>query len=69
MNSFPVVSSDQDFAGATQTMVSASSWHPGGVNCLFMDGSVHFIKSSVGFQAWYALATPAGGEIISSDSY
>jgi prepilin-type N-terminal cleavage/methylation domain-containing protein/prepilin-type processing-associated H-X9-DG protein len=67
VNSFPPTSSDQDYAGATQTMVAASSYHPGGVNVLFMDGSVHFIKSSVGFQAWYAIATPAGGEVISSD--
>jgi prepilin-type N-terminal cleavage/methylation domain-containing protein/prepilin-type processing-associated H-X9-DG protein len=69
VSSFPGVSSDQDFAGATQTMVAASSFHPGGVNTLFMDGSVHFIKNSVSFQAWYALATPKGGEVISSDSY
>jgi prepilin-type N-terminal cleavage/methylation domain-containing protein/prepilin-type processing-associated H-X9-DG protein len=68
-NSFPVVSSDQDYAGATQTMVAASSYHPGGVNALFMDGSVHFIKNAVNFVAWYALATPAGGEVVSSDSY
>jgi prepilin-type N-terminal cleavage/methylation domain-containing protein/prepilin-type processing-associated H-X9-DG protein len=69
VNSYPGVSSDQDFAGATQTMVAASSYHPGGVNVLFMDGSVHFIKSSVNYIAWYAMATPAGGEVMSSDSY
>jgi prepilin-type processing-associated H-X9-DG protein len=69
VNSLPSTSSDQDFAGATQTMVAASSWHPGGVNVLFMDGSVHFIKSSVGFQPWYAIATPAMGEVVSSDAY
>ncbi len=68
-NCFPGVSSDQDFAGATQTMVAASSYHPGGVNVLFMDGSVHFIKSSVGFQPWYAIATPGMGEVVSSDAY
>jgi prepilin-type processing-associated H-X9-DG protein len=50
-------------------MVAASSYHPGGVNTLFMDGSVHFVKTSVNFMSWYALATPAGGEVISSDSY
>jgi prepilin-type N-terminal cleavage/methylation domain-containing protein/prepilin-type processing-associated H-X9-DG protein len=69
INSFPPTSSDQDYAGATQTMVAASSYHPGGVNALFMDGSVHFIKSSVNFMSWYALATPSRGEVISSDSY
>ena len=35
---YPPTSSDQDYAGATQTMVAASSYHPGGVNVLFMDG-------------------------------
>ena len=68
-NAYPPTSSDQDYAGADQTMVAASSYHPGGVNVLFMDGSVHFIKNSVNFMAWYAIATPAGGEVVSSDSY
>ncbi len=54
---------------ATITLVNASSNHPGGVNALFMDGSVHFIKSTIGFQPWYALATPNGNETLSSDAY
>jgi len=54
---------------ANTTLVNASSNHPGGVNCTFMDGSVKFIKSSVGYTTWYALATPDGGEVLSSDSY
>jgi prepilin-type N-terminal cleavage/methylation domain-containing protein/prepilin-type processing-associated H-X9-DG protein len=53
---------------AKSTLVNASSNHPGGVNVLFMDGSVRFIKSSVGIQPWYAIATPDGGEVVSSDS-
>jgi prepilin-type N-terminal cleavage/methylation domain-containing protein/prepilin-type processing-associated H-X9-DG protein len=53
---------------ATITLANASSMHPGGVNVLFMDGSVRFIKSSVSPQAWYAIATPAGGEAVSSDA-
>jgi prepilin-type N-terminal cleavage/methylation domain-containing protein/prepilin-type processing-associated H-X9-DG protein len=52
----------------TITLINASSNHPGGVNVLFMDGSVRFIKSSVSQQAWYGIATPAGGEVVSSDS-
>jgi prepilin-type N-terminal cleavage/methylation domain-containing protein/prepilin-type processing-associated H-X9-DG protein len=54
---------------ATITMVNASSNHPGGVNVAFMDGSVKFIKSTVSYPTWYALATPNYGEVISSDSY
>ena len=65
----PGSSGGQDWDRGTITMISASSNHPGGVNCLFMDGTVRFIKNSVNFQAWYGLATPAGGEIVSSDSY
>jgi len=54
---------------ATLTLVNASSNHPGGVNVAFMDGSVKFVKSSVSNAAWYALATPNNGEVLSADSY
>ena len=57
----------EDLRG-TITMVGASSNHPGGVNVLFMDGSVRFISSTVGYQPWYAIATPNYGEVISADS-
>ena len=40
-----------------------------GVNAVFADGSVHFIKSTVDGNTWRALGTIAGGEVISSDSY
>jgi prepilin-type processing-associated H-X9-DG protein len=49
------------------TLAGASSNHPGGVNVLFMDGSVRFEKSSIAYQAWYAIATPDGNEVVSSD--
>jgi prepilin-type N-terminal cleavage/methylation domain-containing protein/prepilin-type processing-associated H-X9-DG protein len=47
----------------------ASSHHPGGVNVLFCDGSVKFIKDSVSVNTWWAIGTRAGGEVISSDQY
>jgi prepilin-type processing-associated H-X9-DG protein len=47
----------------------ASSLHPGGVNVLIADGSVRFVKDSVGAMVWYGIATKDGGEVISSDSY
>jgi len=60
--------SDQNPDGrATITAQNASSNHPGGVNVLFMDGSVRFIKSSVNYIAWYAIATPDNGEVVGSD--
>ncbi len=48
---------------------NAQSNHPGGVNVLFADGSVRFVKSSISPQTWMALGTKANGEVISSDSY
>jgi prepilin-type processing-associated H-X9-DG protein len=51
------------------TMVGASSYHPGGVNVGFLDGSVRFVKDSVSQQTWWAIATKAGGEVVSTDSY
>jgi prepilin-type N-terminal cleavage/methylation domain-containing protein/prepilin-type processing-associated H-X9-DG protein len=45
------------------------SFHPGGSNALFVDGSVHFIKDVASVQLVAALVTRAGGEIISADQY
>ena len=47
----------------------ATSFHPGGVNALFADGSVRFIKDTISKPTWWALGTRANGEIISSDAY
>ncbi len=49
--------------------VGASSLHAGGVNVLFLDGSVRFIKDSVDYDTWLAVGTIAGSELIASDSY
>jgi len=61
-----------------------SSFHPGGANMLFADGSVHFLKSVLGDAGvnpdgstrytlssliQQALGTRARGEVISSDAY
>jgi prepilin-type N-terminal cleavage/methylation domain-containing protein/prepilin-type processing-associated H-X9-DG protein len=53
----------------TGNLITAKSNHPGGVNMLFLDGSVKFIKSSVNPGTYGALGTMAGGEVVSSDSY
>ncbi len=45
------------------------SRHPGGVNTLFGDGSVHFIKNSISALTWVQLGSISNGEVISSDSY
>jgi len=41
----------------------ANSWHPGGVNSVFADGSVHFIPDTIDLDTFQALAT-IGGEVI-----
>jgi prepilin-type N-terminal cleavage/methylation domain-containing protein/prepilin-type processing-associated H-X9-DG protein len=45
------------------------SRHPGGLNFLFADGSVHFLKNTVNLFVYQSLSTIAGGEVISSDQY
>jgi prepilin-type N-terminal cleavage/methylation domain-containing protein/prepilin-type processing-associated H-X9-DG protein len=51
------------------TFSNAQSNHPGGVNAMFTDGSVRFIKDSISPQTWMALGTKSNGEVITSDSY
>ena len=39
------------------------------MNVCFLDGRVKFIKNSINVQIWWALATKAGGEIVSGNAY
>ncbi len=45
------------------------SRHPGGVDFLFGDGSVRFLKESVSPQVFRSLATRAGNEVVGADQY
>ena len=58
---------NQGNAGGEYT--GSRSRHPGGVNTLFGDGSVHFMKNSISAMTWVQLGSISGGEVISSDSY
>jgi prepilin-type N-terminal cleavage/methylation domain-containing protein/prepilin-type processing-associated H-X9-DG protein len=49
--------------------MAARSYHPGGVNVCFSDGSVRFIKDSISLVTWRALGTRSGGEVVSADSF
>jgi prepilin-type N-terminal cleavage/methylation domain-containing protein/prepilin-type processing-associated H-X9-DG protein len=60
---------DENNGGPTYAAVTSRSYHPGGVNSLFGDGSVRFIKSTINGDVWRTLGSIAGGEVISSDAY
>ena len=53
-------------AGANDELFS---FHAGGVNVLFGDGGVRFLRNNVNLVTLRALVTPSGGEVLSSDSY
>jgi prepilin-type processing-associated H-X9-DG protein len=39
------------------------SFHPGGANAVFVDGSVHFLKANIDIRIFARLVTRAGGEV------
>jgi len=49
--------------------IPAGSQHPGGVNSLFLDGHVQFIKSGMNLTMWKALGTRSGGELIDDHAF
>lgn len=53
--------------GDTYAAVTSRSYHVGGVNALYMDGSVRFVTSGISQETWRALGTRAGGEVINGN--
>ena len=47
----------------------ARSRHVGGVNAVFGDGAVTFVSDNIDLDAWRAISTTEGGEIISGNAY
>jgi len=47
----------------------ARSGHAGGINTLWGDGSVHFVKNSINAQIWIAINSIQAGEIVSADAF
>lgn len=52
------------YHGPEAGLYTARSYHPGGVNALFADGSVRWYANSTGVNVWRALGTRDGGELI-----
>ena len=48
---------------------SSSSFHPGGLNVAFVDGSVKFIKNTINDAVWFAIQTIRSNEVISTDDF
>lgn len=45
--------------------IGFTSRHPGGVQCVFVDGHVSFISETIDLQVWSAMGTRSGGEVVS----
>jgi prepilin-type processing-associated H-X9-DG protein/prepilin-type N-terminal cleavage/methylation domain-containing protein len=45
------------------------SFHPGGANVLFADGSVRFLRQTIDIRTLARLVTRAGGEVVSASDY
>jgi prepilin-type N-terminal cleavage/methylation domain-containing protein/prepilin-type processing-associated H-X9-DG protein len=45
------------------------SFHPGGANVVFADGTVRFLRATIPIRVFARLVTRAGGEIISAGDY
>ena len=61
-----VVLATESNPGDTYAAITSRSYHSGGVNVMFMDGSTRFISNSIDLATWRALATTAGGEIANA---
>jgi prepilin-type processing-associated H-X9-DG protein len=47
--------------------IAARSYHTGGVNVVFGDGSVHFVRDSIDPTVWLYIGTRAGGEVFAAN--
>jgi prepilin-type processing-associated H-X9-DG protein len=65
--STPARPADGTAARAAATSTSSRA-HPGGVDVLFLDGSVRFAKDSINQNTRLSLGSRDGEEVVSSDS-
>jgi prepilin-type processing-associated H-X9-DG protein len=64
-----LVGTPESSGGPTFAAITSRSYHPGGVNVLFGDGGVRFIKNTITGSTWRALGSVSGSEVISADQY
>ena len=50
--------------GYNNSHSAARSYHPGGVNVVFLDGHVSFVGDEIDYYVWQALGTSKGGETV-----
>ncbi|MBN2294554.1 MAG: DUF1559 domain-containing protein [Pirellulales bacterium] len=53
--------------GGDDNFATSRSRHPGGVNALFCDGSVHFMRDDVDSVTWRSLGWIADGLVVTTD--
>jgi prepilin-type processing-associated H-X9-DG protein len=58
-----------DNGGFFAAHIAARSYHAGGVNVCFGDGSVRFIRDSISLDSWKRLGTRGGGEVINATDF
>jgi prepilin-type processing-associated H-X9-DG protein len=49
--------------------IAARSYHSGGVNVCFADGSVHFINNNIPFAIWQALGTRENSDVVDDTEF
>jgi prepilin-type processing-associated H-X9-DG protein len=52
-----------------EAIVTARSYHPGGVNVLMGDGQVRFVGSSVDERVWQAVGTRNREEVVDNTAF
>ncbi|MGI9456538.1 MAG: DUF1559 domain-containing protein [Aeoliella sp.] len=58
------LTSYNDDRNASDVNDCAYGWHPGGVMCVFVDGSVHFLAEDLDHRTHIYLGDPSDGEIV-----
>jgi prepilin-type N-terminal cleavage/methylation domain-containing protein/prepilin-type processing-associated H-X9-DG protein len=64
-----VVYDYKDYRAELQYAWGFGSWHPGGANFLFCDGSVKLIGDKIDYLIFQALSTIANGEVIDASAF